>query len=101
MWFEFRVSELQYKFRPYGILYVQLYSIENSTLVGRLRLGPSFVSRLWSRVWASETFQCCDTCRIYSANICTPFTVILTTVPVAHWANAYTMPHDQVQLLTL
>jgi len=78
----------KYKLTRYGIV-IMVYHDDDT------------IPRLWSRVWASETFQCCYTCRIYSANICTPFTVILTTVPVAHWANAYTMPHDQVQLLTL
>ena len=48
--FEFRVSALQYQCEPSVIPSVQLYSIENVVLVGRLRLG--------SRVQVNASFQC-------------------------------------------
>jgi len=63
----------------------QIYAIENSTVVGRysLRIVPLVVDRSGSGVRVSASFQCCSICHIYSANICLPFTAILSTVPVA------------------
>jgi len=60
-------------------------TIENSTLVGCVWLGPCFVGQLGSGVWVSASFQWCTTCRIYIASICTPFTAILPVVWMGQW----------------